>query len=47
MKIKNGIATMTKEEFSDLNEKNMIYENSTDGLLFMYHGYCNKVIIED
>jgi len=45
MNIKNGKATMTPEEFTDLKEKNMILENSTDGLLFMYRGYCNKVII--
>lgn len=47
MTIKNGKATMTEEEFDDLLKKNMILENSTDGLLFMYRGHCNTVIIKD
>lgn len=46
MTIKSGKVTMTEEEFSDLKEKNMILENSTEGLMFMYKGFCNKVIIK-
>jgi len=46
MTIKDGKAIMTEEELIDLKEKDMILENSTDGLLFMYRGHCNTVVIK-